>query len=106
MYNNNASNSLSGYDSMNTPFTVNTNTNYKQTYANQNRGTPTKNNKMDAAASIAAAAAATNSKKLNSLVRGKFCTSLVRVLANGIKMQVHLLSLKGNHVSNYDLLID
>jgi hypothetical protein len=57
----------------------------------------TRNN--NAAAAIAAAAAATNAKKLNALVRGKFCTALVGVLANGLRKQLHILSLREPHVS-------
>lgn len=38
-------------------------------------------------------------KKLNSLVRGKFCSALVGVLANGLKKQLHMLSVKEPHVS-------
>jgi uncharacterized protein YgfB (UPF0149 family) len=82
------------------PYTViNTSTTYKYTQT-----TPPPNNNAknsNAATAIAAAAAATNAKKLNALVRGKFCTALAGVLANGLKKQFHILSITEPHMWDF-----
>lgn len=113
MYNSNTS-GLKGYDSMDTPFTVSSSTSIKYPDYKAHLAAQAARSRENAAADIAAAAAATNNKKLNNLVRGKLCSSLAGVLANGIKKQLHLLSLKDNHVSctsrfvkleNVDLII-